>query len=93
MPDDGTQAYMPILFPSLSIQLHVASSELWLLKTLIISTFSLSPQVNIPSLKDNVQLWMKDHHVKGFYSALQSPTMSDGARSMMSLSGLGKVNE
>ena len=48
--------------------------------------------MNIPSLKDNVQLWMKDHHVKGFYSALQSPTMSDGARSMMSLSGLGKVN-
>ena len=53
----------------------------------------ISPQVNIPSLKDNVQLWMKDHHVKGFYSALQSPTMSDGARSMMSLSGLGKVSE
>ena len=92
MPDDGTQAYMPILFPSLSIHYSVASSKLWLLKTLIISTFSLSRQVNIPSLKDNVQLWMKDHHVKGFYSALQSPTMSDGARSMMSLSGLGKVN-
>merc|ERR1719264_1808970 len=49
-------------------------------------------QVNIPSLKDNVQLWMKDHHVKGFYSALQSQTMSDGARSMMSLSGLGKLS-
>ena len=50
-------------------------------------------QVNIPSLKDNVQLWMRDHHVKGFYSVLQSQTLSDGARSMMSLSGLGKVKE
>ena len=50
-------------------------------------------QVNIPSLKDNVQMWMRDHHVKGFYSALQSQTLSDGARSMMSLSGLGKVKD
>ncbi len=48
--------------------------------------------INITALKENVQLWMKDHNVKGFYSVLQAPGLSDGARSMMSLTGLGKLS-
>jgi len=48
--------------------------------------------VNLYNLKEGMQAWLKDHNIKGFYAVTQTPDLSGGARSAMSLAGLGKLS-
>ena len=48
--------------------------------------------VNLAELKENMQQWLKDHMISGYYSVAQTPDLSAGARSCMTLSGLGKLS-
>eukprot|EP00092_Neocalanus_flemingeri_P010472 GFUD01011283.1.p1 GENE.GFUD01011283.1~~GFUD01011283.1.p1 ORF type:complete len:1082 (+),score=181.23 GFUD01011283.1:264-3509(+) len=48
--------------------------------------------VNLANLKDGMQNWMKDHNIKGYYSVAQNKDLSAGAKSCMTISGLGKLS-
>jgi len=48
--------------------------------------------VNIDSLKNNVQLWLKDHKVGGFYSVVQHHDFETGTKALMSIAGVGKMS-
>merc|ERR1712106_824678 len=48
--------------------------------------------VNLANLKDGMQAWLKDHNIKGYYSVAQNKDLSAGAKSMMTISGLGKLS-
>merc|ERR1711983_278840 len=48
--------------------------------------------VNISNLKESMQAWMKDHQISGYYSFVQSSTISVGAKMCMSIAGLGKLS-
>ena len=43
------------------------------------------------ALKKNVDLWLKDHGIKAFFSASYDKNFADGAISAMNLVGLGKL--
>ena len=44
------------------------------------------------TLKDNVQNWMKDHEIQGFYLVNHSETFEAGARNCITMAGLGKLS-
>ena len=46
---------------------------------------------NLSALRENVQLWLKDHNVKSFYSVNQNVSFEDGARNCITMAGLGKL--
>ena len=48
--------------------------------------------VNLANLKNGMQQWLKDHQIAGYYSVTQNGSFSAGARSVMALSGLGKLS-
>jgi len=48
------------------------------------------PVSSLESLKQSVNMWMRDHGMKAFYSVAPSNTFDDGAISQMSLAGLGE---
>merc|ERR1719193_1228092 len=47
---------------------------------------------DVEIIKDTVQNWFKDHSIKSFYTVQQSQVFSDGAKNIISLSGLGKLS-
>jgi len=46
---------------------------------------------NTTKLREDVQDWMKEKKVHGFYNVLQNKSFEDGALACLSLSGLGKL--
>jgi len=48
--------------------------------------------VNLANLKDSMQQWLKDHNIKGYYAVAQSPELNAGAKSCMTIAGLGKLS-
>merc|ERR1719481_615065 len=48
--------------------------------------------VNMFNLRDGMQKWLKDHQIKGYYACTQTPDFVGGARSCMTLVGLGKLS-
>ena len=44
------------------------------------------------TLKDNVQNWMKDHGIQGFYVVNHSNDFEAGARNCITMAGLGKLS-
>merc|ERR1719153_1094762 len=48
--------------------------------------------VNLGNLKDGMQQWLKDHNIKGYYSVAQNKELNVGAKSCMTISGLGKLS-
>lgn len=48
--------------------------------------------VNLANLKEGMQQWLKDHNIKGYYAVAQNKDLSAGAKSCMTLSGLGKLS-
>jgi len=48
--------------------------------------------VNIANLKDGMQQWLKDHNIKGYYSVAQNKELNVGAKSCMTIAGLGKLS-
>jgi len=47
---------------------------------------------DVEIIKDTVQNWFKDHSIKSFYTVQQSQVFSDGAKNIISLTGLGKLS-
>ena len=45
--------------------------------------------INMYNMKDNVQMWMKDHEVRGFYVANQSASFEEGTKNCITMAGLG----
>ena len=45
------------------------------------------PLQDIAKLKDNVQLWMKDHNIRGFYLVNQSSSFEQGAKNCITMAG------
>lgn len=41
-------------------------------------------------LKSGVNVWMKDHNIKGFYSLTSDSDFGKGAASIMDLTGIGE---
>ena len=48
--------------------------------------------VNLANLKKGMQQWLKDHQISGYYSVAQNKSLSVGAKSVMTISGLGKLS-
>ena len=48
--------------------------------------------VNLSNLKKGMQQWLKDHQISGYYSVAQNKSLSVGAKSVMTISGLGKLS-
>ncbi len=48
--------------------------------------------MNIPALKDNVNLWLRDHKVRAFYSVSQATSFEEGARNAITMAGFGKFS-
>jgi len=48
--------------------------------------------VNLGNLKDGMQQWLKDHNIKGYYTVAQTKDLSAGAKSCMTMTGLGKMS-
>merc|ERR1719391_1790769 len=46
---------------------------------------------SLTGLKSGVEMWLKDHGIKAFFTASQNKSFSDGAISCMNLAGLGKL--
>lgn len=46
----------------------------------------------VENLKSHVQVWLKDHNVKAFYSVTQSKSFEDGAINTLNLAGIGKLS-
>ena len=44
--------------------------------------------VNLSNLRDNVQMWMKDHNIRGFYLVNQSNTFEEGAKNCITMAGM-----
>jgi len=47
--------------------------------------------VNLFKIREDVQSWLKDHAIKGFYTVNQSSSFEEGAKNCISMSGLGKM--
>ena len=41
----------------------------------------------LSTLKDNVQMWLKDHNVRGFYLVNQTQTFEEGSRNCITMAG------
>ena len=48
--------------------------------------------VNLANLKNGMQQWLKDHQISGYYSVTQNKSLNVGAKSVMTISGLGKLS-
>jgi len=48
--------------------------------------------VNLANLKDGMQQWLRDHNIKGYYAVAQNKDLSAGAKSQMTIAGLGKLS-
>lgn len=42
-------------------------------------------------MKETVQMWMKDHSIKAFFTVTQNESFEEGAKAIMNLAGLGKL--
>jgi len=47
---------------------------------------------NLTVLKESTQKWLNDHKIKGFYTVVESGSWEEGAKSSLTLSGLGKLS-
>ncbi len=47
--------------------------------------------MNTSLLKDNVQMWLRDHNIKGFYTVSQARSFAEGSRNCITMAGLGKL--
>lgn len=47
--------------------------------------------LHLPTLKESTQAWLNDRKVKGFYTVTESNNFEDGAKSCLTLAGLGKL--
>jgi hypothetical protein len=47
--------------------------------------------VNLYKLREDVQFWLKDHAIKGFYTVNQSSSFEEGAKNCITMAGLGKM--
>ena len=47
---------------------------------------------NLSTLKNNVEMWLKDHQIKGFYLVSQSTNHQEGVRNLINMAGLGKLS-
>ena len=45
----------------------------------------------LEALRSNVNVWLKDHHIKAFFNAVPSQDFEQGATSIMNACGLGKM--
>ena len=50
------------------------------------------PSNALSALKENVQAWLKDHAVRGFYIANHSSSFEEGAKNCLTMAGLGKLS-
>merc|ERR1712223_1527729 len=48
--------------------------------------------VGLSALKENVQMWLKDHGIRGFYLVNHSNTFEEGAKNCITMAGLGKLS-
>ena len=46
---------------------------------------------DLAAMRNLVQQWLTDRKVKGFYSVTQNTSLKGGAKSCMTLAGLGKL--
>jgi len=46
----------------------------------------------LSNLKENVQMWLKDHAIRGFYLVNHSNTFEQGAKNCITMAGLGKLS-
>jgi len=47
--------------------------------------------VHLATLKESTQAWLTDRKIKGFYTVTESNTFEEGAKSCLTLAGLGKL--
>jgi len=47
--------------------------------------------VHLATLKESTQAWLTDKKIKGFYTVTESNTFEEGAKSCLTLAGLGKL--
>jgi len=47
---------------------------------------------NLSVLKESTQKWLNDHKIKGFYTVVESGSWEEGAKSCLTLAGLGKLS-
>ena len=50
------------------------------------------PSNALSALKENVQAWLKDHAIRGFYIANHSSSFEEGAKNCLTMAGLGKLS-
>jgi len=48
--------------------------------------------VHLSTLKESTQAWLTDRKIKGFYTVTESNTFEEGAKSCLTLAGLGKLS-
>merc|ERR1719430_629338 len=48
--------------------------------------------VHLATLKESTQAWLTDKKIKGFYTVTESNTFEEGAKSCLTLAGLGKLS-
>jgi solute carrier family 12 sodium/potassium/chloride transporter 2 len=61
--------------------------------SLLITAHIINDQssVTLSTLKDNVEMWLRDHAIRGFYMVNQSTSFEEGAKNCIRMSGLGKL--
>ncbi|XP_059080861.1 bumetanide-sensitive sodium-(potassium)-chloride cotransporter-like isoform X2 [Tigriopus californicus] len=63
--------------------------------SLLISGHVAGPDASLRSMenmRETVQMWMKDHSIKAFFSVTQNESFEEGAKAIMNLAGLGKLS-
>lgn len=48
--------------------------------------------VHLATLKESTQAWLNDRKIKGFYTVTESNSFEEGAKSCLTLAGLGKLS-
>lgn len=48
--------------------------------------------VHLATLKESTQVWLADRKIKGFYTVTESNSFEEGAKSCLTLAGLGKLS-
>jgi len=69
---------------------NLITKKLSLLITAHVETDAVSSK-QLNGLKSGVEMWLKDHGIKAFFTASHDKSFSDGAISAMNLAGLGKL--
>jgi len=69
---------------------NLITKKLSLLITAHVETEAVSNK-QLNGLKSGVEMWLKDHGIKAFFTASHDKNFSDGAISCMNLAGLGKL--